>query len=238
MKSKTLFFTLLIVVGVTANAQDTVRKNSKNILSFSFSRDFEFYELHPEYSGHNSPPTYIYQKTFYIKDRDFSYTLNFNYQYAISNWFSIRSGIGFNRQKTYIGEYDYVEMPDTTIRCSIWDYYTSHFSIPVGVHFSLPNRFNFRPFVSIQLLNTFVFYEKATSRTMVSHYIVAKSNKWRYYNLKPQISIGCDFFVKKKFLLGFEITDRERPIWQNDNMVVKHVKYSNLCFGGQFGYSF
>jgi hypothetical protein len=236
---KLLTLIFLILLSCNLFAQDSTRNNfSHHSISASFSQDYIFDLYVPDYGGHNMPPIYRYTRIGF-GNTTFNYSLSMNYTYSILKWLSVSAGAGYSKQIVGYGHFGYVNLSDSIIDLPIHDCHINYLSIPVGIKFHFINKFFIRPFISIDLLNSFSFNERVREVTTVRDvYNNYYSKKWHYYNFRPQFTLGFEVYIKKHYFLGFDAIYRHRPWSHPDLGMTEKLWYSNLNFGGHFGYAF
>jgi len=164
---------------------------------------------------------------------NFNYSVGLKYYYNPKIFLGINTGVFFSKQAFGLGRTNPIVYKNTTY--DYYDYYISYLYIPIGIKFSFLNKCFIRPNISFDLINGFLVNEKVHIHAGRQD-IPLLSNKFRYYFLKPQITVGCDFYIKKKYKLDIEIVWRSRAFYHTDKALAPGFKFTNLCLGISFGY--
>ncbi len=239
---KTISLLLILFCIGNSYCQKHVKRDSltyaKHTLDLCFSEDNAL-----SIYGYSSMGTKYYHYYFgYLREGfpmnrirgECNYSLGMKYTYNLIKNLGFTTGIYFSKQSFSLGSNPIIYRDSTFEH---YDYYTSYFTIPIGIKLSFINKFFMKPFISIDMICGFLLHEKAYVYTHTYKEIFPlMSNKIRYYFLKPQLAVGCDFYVKKRYKFSIECDWHYKAFNHADNALAPRFKYTNLNFGASFGY--
>ena len=238
---------LLIIKAITqpvsGQTDSSKVKFARHIISIHETSDFNAseYGYDTKHPG-NYPTKYAYycHYPFNSLRGSYSYSVGLNYEYCLIKSLSVNTGCYFSKQAFELIETNPITYNDTTYPYS--EYHVSYIYFPLGVKISFLNKFCIRPNVSIDLINALLLNEKAHisgniySVIPIINTLDISSNTFQYYFLKPQITVGCDFYIKKIIRLGVEMVWKGNAFYHTDKTFPTRFKYTNLNFGLSIGY--
>jgi hypothetical protein len=229
---------LIIFINQPVSGQSDSNKTrfGRHIISIHETSDFNFSQYGYARKGIMYGYKFAYYGNIYNTLRGFySYSVGLNYQYCTNRSVGLNCGFYYSKQGFVVGGgSNNATVGDTTY--SRFNYYVSYFYFPIGIKISFLNKYKIRPYLSFDLLNAFLTKEKADIFLAHHEHLILNSNVVRYYFLKPQITVGCDFYIKNKFRVGVEMVWKGYAIYHTNKTFPEKFKYTNLNFGVSFGY--
>lgn len=240
---KTIKYSLLCIFAFLlgngfVTAQNDSTKYKKYQISFSYHRDYILHENYVWEEG-RSGYTYKYQ-TISFNNQLYNYSLGVHFKYYPLKYIYIKSCLQYNKQDYNSGEREVVV--NNVSRLSYTKASLKYIDIQTGIGFSFFNKSVVRPYVELNIINSFLFFEKSNCQIHNWSYTysfdtILASNKLKYYNLKGVVSVGCEFHIKKRFVIGVDFNIRTIPVYQTKYLIIKSLRYSNFGFGFSFGYA-
>ena len=240
---KTIKYSLLclvafLLVNGIVMAQSDSTKYKKFQVSVSYHEDYIMQEYYVWEIGRSGFGCKYQTIGFYYQFNN--YSLGVHFKYYPLKYFYIKSCLQYNKQDYNSGE-RYVEINNASKISSPTKSSLKFFDIQTGFGFSFFNKSIVRPFIELNMYNSLLFYEKANCKIINSSYSYSfdttlVSNQLKYYNLKGAISAGCEFHIKKRFVIGLDVNIRTIPVYQTKHLIIESLKYSNFGFGLSFGY--
>ena len=241
---KTIKYTLLCLVafllwnGMVKGQSDST-KYKKFQVSVSYHRD---YIMRGNYVWEIGRAGFDFKyQTIPFIDQLSNYSLGVHFKYYPLKYFYIKSCLQYNRQ-IYNSGRRYVDINNITKTSLGTEVNLKFIDIQTGFGFSFFNKGIVRPYIELNMDNSFLFHEKADCRLRnpPSVYLYDTNlinNTFKYYNLKGAISAGCEFHIKKRFVIGLDVNIRTIPVYQTKHLIIESLKYSNFGFGLSFGYA-
>ncbi len=243
---KTIKYTLICLVafllwnGIVKGQSDSA-KYKKFQVSVSYHRDYILTAFIVE-SASRIGPIYKYEVDAF-HNAYFNYSLEANFKYYPQKFYYIKLGMLYRNQSSSDG-YTVWKINHRT------DYGDNNASlryidVPISFGFSFLNKKVVRPYIEVSINNAFIYYEKINSIYLdnPSQGLYFKNDtmmvdkKLKYYNLKGGVSAGCEFHIKKRYVVGVDVNIRTIPIFQTKDLIINTFKYSNFGFGLSFGYA-
>ncbi len=243
---KTIKYALLCLVpfllwnGIVKGQSDST-KYKKFQVSVSYHRDYILRQYNIVGATHYDP-IYGYDVYAFYNLYD-NYSFEGNFKYYPKKFFYVKMGLLY---RTQLGNAGGREFKINGIRQYTIDNLTllRYIEIPSSFGFSFFNKSNVRPYIELSLNNAFLFRERVNSTFLINdssgyhheeHILV--DNKLKYYNIKGAVSVGCEFYFQRNYVLGVDVNIRFLPFSQTQNLVINTLKYSNFGFGLSFGYA-
>lgn len=239
MKYFYLTISIIIFSRLTISGQaDMTSVASEHYFSAEVSKDYILYKYESSNSGNHEGYRYIH--LYAASNRMPNYSICLNYGYNLRKWLFLSCGLGFSNQHYYVARYNEpVLILDTLTYAYVYDYRVKYLSVPIGLKCSFAQRFFIRPYIKLELSNSFSFSERIREVTAVRDvYNSYYSEKWHYYMLRGQISVGIDYIIRKHYVIGMDVTYKSRPWLHPDKGMITRCWYSNINIGGHVGYSF
>ncbi len=241
---RTIKYTLLCLVafllwnGMVKGQSSFKSKFNRHIISLHEISDFNLtrfgYELNRQ-GGRVLNTSYFAYNNNIHNNGYYNFSIGINYEYRADTFISINTGIYFSKQAFKLDYLNPITYKDSTY--SSCNYYVSFFYFPIGIKLPFLNKYKVRPSISLDLINAFMIKENAILHPKKSGEIQnINSNTIRYYFLKPQITLGCDYYFKK-YKLGVEIIWKGIAFFHIKNTYPTFFKFTNLCVGLSFGYA-
>jgi hypothetical protein len=208
----------------------------RHIISIHETSDFNLsqYGYDTKHPG-NYPTKYGYYNHLFRSLRGFySYSVGLNYEYHTNRSVGINCGFYFSKQGFFISKTNIATIGDTNY--PYFDYYVSYIYFPIGVKISFLNKYKIRPNLTFDLINAFLTNEKVSIFLAQHQRLIVNSGVDRYYFLKPQITVGADYYINKMFRLGIEMIWKGNAFYHTNKTFPDRFKYTNLNLGFSFGY--
>jgi hypothetical protein len=233
-----LIVSCLISVSGQVAGQDKKQRAKIHQISLDYSQDFVLRQ-YVITTGTHYGPIYGYVLKG-IRHNEFSYSLGVKYKYYKERFFYFKMGLFYRNQVINYGPREVHLNGLRTLSVGFNDTWLGYIDIPVGIGFSFFNKSIVRPYIEAGLNTSFIFHEKADCRfyNKPGSYedVTLESNKLKSYTFKGSINAGCEFHIRRKYVLGIDVGWRTKPLLQNTNSVVYKLYYSNYSFGLSFGY--
>ena len=233
----TIWILLIMPLFVLSQNDSCKIKFARHIISLHETSDFNLSQYGYDTKNRGNYPykyAYYFHSPFNSLRGFYSYSVGLDYEYRAARSVSINTGLYFSKQGFFLSRTNPIE--NRVNEYEGFDYYVSYIYFPVGIKVSFLNKFCIRPVISFDLINAFLMNEKADIYLAHWEHLIMKSDVVKYYFLKPQITLGCDFYIKKKFRLGVEMVWKGNAFYHTDKTLPTRFKYTNLNFGLSFGY--
>jgi hypothetical protein len=233
-----ILFFIFMSPPVSGQNDSNMVKFGRHIISLHETSDFALsqYGKGVTHSG-NYPYKYGYYHQYPINSLQgvYSFSVGISYEYVTGKNTSVFGGLYFSREGFGLSNTNPIGYEGRGY--SQFYYYVSYIDLPLGYKFIFLNKRKVSPYIACGLINGFLINENADLIDNLSQsFIHINSSTFRYYFLKPEINIGCDVKIKKRFRIGAEVDWKGYAFYHTNKTLPYRFKYTNLNFGVSFGY--